>query len=150
MAVSTTAYANDTHDRTQVGSSINVGPGEEVNEATCFGCSIHVRGHVAGDVTTFGGSIIVEDGGQVDGDATSFGGGVRLEREVKVGGDITVFGGRVYRDSDASVGGDVTSMGGPGWLLVIVAMPFVFLGLFVWAVIWVVRRLLRPSVAAAA
>ena len=40
-------------------------PNERVSDATCFGCTIHVRGHVMGDVTAFGGSIVVEDQGQV-------------------------------------------------------------------------------------
>ena len=53
-------------DRTQTGSDIRVGPNDETGELTCFGCSIHVRGHVLGDVTTFGGSVVVEEGGQVD------------------------------------------------------------------------------------
>lgn len=48
-------------------------PNEQVSQATCFGCSIRVRGHVATDATTFGGSVIVEEGGQVDTDATVFG-----------------------------------------------------------------------------
>ena len=60
---------------------------------TCFACSVRVRGHVAGDVTTFGGSIVVEDDGEIGGDATSFGGDVRLDKGVKVAGGVTVFGG---------------------------------------------------------
>ena len=81
LAFAATASARESHDRTQVGSNIIIGPGEEVGDATCFGCSIRVRGHVSGDVTAFGGSIIIEDQGQVDGDATAFGGGIRLGKE---------------------------------------------------------------------
>jgi hypothetical protein len=105
---------------------------------------------VAGDVTAFGGSIVVEDQGQVDGDATSFGGGIRLYKEVKVSGDVTVFGGRIRRDPAATVGGDVTTMGGPGWIVLLVLAPLMFVGGFVALVVWVVRRLLRPSVPATA
>ena len=96
VALSCAAFA-DGRDRTQVGSNISIGPDEEVNEATCFGCSIRVRGHVSGDVTAFGGSVVVEDQGQVGGDTTVFGGDVRIDREVKLGGDVTVFGGRIRR-----------------------------------------------------
>lgn len=148
--ISSAALADAGRDRTQVGSNITIAPGEEVGEATCFGCSIRVRGRVSGDVTAFGGSIVVEDGGQVGGDATTFGGGVRLEKEVKVRGDVTVFGGRIQRDPAATIGGDITTMGGPGWMLLIVLAPFIVFGLFVALVVWVIRRLIRPSVPATA
>lgn len=144
-ALSPAAFADSKPDRTQVGHDISVGPGEEVSEATCFGCSVRVRGHVSGDVTTFGGSIVVEDHGQVGGDATTFGGDIRLDKEVSVQGDVTVFGGRVRRDPSAMIGGDVNNMGGPGWIVLLFALPLAFLGLFVALVIWLVMRLLRPA-----
>jgi cytoskeletal protein CcmA (bactofilin family) len=145
-ALSSAAFADEHHERTQMGNNINIGPHEEVSEATCFGCNIHVRGQVDGDVTAFGGSIVIEDEGQFGGDATAFGGGIRLDKAAKVSGDVAVFGGRIHRDPQASIGGDVTTMGGPGWLGLIIALPLVFLGLVIWGMIWVVRRLLRPSV----
>ena len=149
-ALSTAAFADADHERTQVGSNINIGPNEQVREATCFGCSIRVRGEVVGDVTAFGGSIVVEDQGQVGGDATTFGGDIRLDKAASVHSDVTVFGGRLRRDPEAKVGGDVTNMGGPGWMVLIFLTPFVFLGLFVALVVWIVRRLLRPAVPVAA
>jgi len=145
LALSTMAFAVGDHDRTQMGHNISIGPGEEVNEATCFGCSIRIRGHVSGDVTTFGGSIVIEDQGEVKGDLSSFAGDIRLDRQVKVGGDVTVFGGHLRRDPAASVAGDVTNMGGPGWIVVIFLAPLVFLGTFIAFVVWLIRRLLRPS-----
>ena len=149
-ALSSRAFAAADHERTQMGHNITVAPGEEVSEVTCFGCSIRVRGHVIGDATAFGGSISVEDEGQVGGDATTFGGGIRLEKDVKVSGDVTVFGGRIHRDSGATIGGDVTNFGGPGWMVVIFAAPIVFLVLFIVLIVWIVRRLVRPSIPAAA
>ena len=149
VALSSAALA-DGRDRTQVGSNISIGPDEEVNEATCFGCSIRVRGHVSGDVTAFGGSVVVEDQGQVGGDTTVFGGDVRIDREVKLGGDVTVFGGRIRRDPAATVGGDVTTMGGPGWIFLLVLLPLIFLGALGAFVVWLIRRLMRPSIPAAA
>ena len=104
-------------------SNISIGPDEEVGDATCFGCSIRVRGHVSGDVTAFGGSIVVEDQGQVGGDVTAFGGDIRIDKEAKLGGDVTVFGGRIRRDPAATVGGDVTDDGGPGLDLSDVSRP---------------------------
>lgn len=150
VALSSASFADGNHERTQVGSNISIGPNEEVSEATCFGCSIRVRGHVTGDVTAFGGSIAIEDQGQVNGDAITFGGSIRLDKEVKVAGDVTVFGGRIHRDPAATVGGDVTNLGGPGWIILLLAVPFVMLGLLVALLVWGIRRLLRPSVPAAA
>ena len=144
--ISLASFADGSHDRTQVGHNISIGPNEEVSEATCFGCSIHVRGHVSGDVTAFGGSIVLEDQAQVDGDATTFGGDLRLDKAAKVNGDATVFGGRIRRDAEATVGGDVTNMGGPGWILLIFAAPLIVFGLFVWFVVWLIRQLTRPAV----
>ncbi|MGO9085381.1 MAG: hypothetical protein ACLQBK_09160 [Candidatus Sulfotelmatobacter sp.] len=145
VAISTVALADGDHDRTQVGRNISVGPDEKISDATCFGCSVRVRGQVSGDVTTFGGSVIIEGQGQVGGDATTFGGDIRLDKEVKVSGDITVFGGRIRRDPAATVGGDVTNMGGPGWIVLIFVIPLFFVGLFVWLIVWLVRLLLRPA-----
>ncbi|HTZ82474.1 MAG TPA: hypothetical protein VMB66_04750 [Candidatus Acidoferrales bacterium] len=139
---------HDGHDRTQMGRTIVVGPDEEVGDATCFGCTIRVKGHVAGDATTFGGSIIVEDQGQIAGDTTSFGGDIRLENQVKVDGDVTVFGGHIRRDPGAVIGGSVTNMSGGGWILLIFVAPFIVFGLFVWFVVWLIRRLIRPGVPA--
>ena len=56
--VAACAFAENSHDRTQFGHDIVVGAGEEVSQATCFGCSVRVRGRVAGDVTTFGGGVV--------------------------------------------------------------------------------------------
>lgn len=144
-----TSAAEASHDRTQVGRNIVVGADEQVGDATCFGCSIRVKGHVSGDVTAFGGSIVVEDQGQINGDTTSFGGDIRLENQVKVNGDVTVFGGHIRRDPGAIIGGSVTNMSGGGWILLIFVAPFLVFGLFVWFVVWVVRRLTRPAVPAA-
>jgi len=148
VALSTAAFAN--HDRTQVGHTISVGPDEEVSDATCFGCSIRVRGRVTGDVTAFGGSIVIEDQGQVNGDATVFGGDIRIDKAAKIARDVTVFGGRIRRDPASSVGGDVTTMGGPGWIVLIFLVPLIFFGLFVALIVWLIRRLTRPSVPAPA
>jgi len=150
LALSIPAFAKNNPSYTQFGHNINIGPSEAVGELTCFSCSIRVRGQVAGDVTTFGGSIVIEDQGQVAGDVTTFGGDIRLDRGVKIAGDATVFGGQIRRDSGATISGDVTSMGGHGWLVPIVLIPFVVLGLLVAFVIWLVQRVRRPSTPAMA
>lgn len=143
------AFADRSHDRTQFGHNIMVGPGEQVSEATCFGCSIRVRGHVAGDVTAFGGSVTIEEEGQVGGDATTFGGNVRLDRSAKVNGDLTVFGGRMLRDPESTVGGEITNFSGGFWIPLMFGLPLIFLGGCVVLIIWLIRRLTRPALPAA-
>lgn len=149
-ALSGLGFANSAPDHTQFGSDIFVGPNEQAGELTCFGCSVRVRGHVLGDVTTFGGSVALEEGGQIDGEATTFAGGVRMEKEVTIKGDVTVFGGRIRRDPTATIGGEVTNFGGGFWIVLIFALPLVFLGLFIAFIVWIVRKLTQPSVPAAA
>jgi len=92
----------------------------------------------------------VEDQGEIGGDTTAFGGNVRLEKGIKVGGGVTVFGGRFYRDSSAAVGGDITNFSGSAWLLLIFGLPLILLGAFIALIVWLVRRLIRPAVPAAA
>jgi hypothetical protein len=150
IAISTVAFGKGVHDRTQFGHNISVGAGEEVTEVTCFGCSVRVRGHVTSDVTTFGGSIVVEGQGEIGGDTTTFGGSVRLEKDAKVAGDVTVFGGQVHRDAAATVHGDVTNFGGVGWVVLIFGLPLVFFGAVIAFIIWLVRRLMRPALPVAA
>jgi cytoskeletal protein CcmA (bactofilin family) len=149
-AVSSAAFAVDSRDRTEWGHNITIGPGDEASELTCFGCSVRIRGHVAGDVTVFGGNIVLEDKGEIGGDATVFGGEVRLEKEVKIGGDVTAFGGRIRRDSTAIIGGDVTNFAGTGWLFLVFGLPLLMLGALVALIVWLIRRLMRPAMPLAA
>ena len=150
VAFSTAAFAKDNPSYTQLGRNINVGPNDQVGDLTCFGCSIRIRGEVAGDVTTFGGSVTVEDQAQVAGDVSIFGGDARLDRGVKVAGDVSVFGGQIHRDPQAAIAGDVTSFGGHGWLLPIILTPIVLLGLLVALIIWIIQRTRRQSMPAPA
>jgi hypothetical protein len=144
-ALCATAFADGSHDRTQFGHDIVVNADEDASDVTCFGCSVRVRGHVDTDVTTFGGSVVVENGGEIHGDTTTFGGNVRLDHGSAVNA-ITVFGGRIHRDSAAAVNGDVTTFSSSIWLFLIFGLPFVILGAFIALIVWVVRRLLRPAV----
>jgi hypothetical protein len=145
LTLSTAAFARNPSDRTSWGNNITIGPNDEASEVTCMGCTIRIRGEVAGDATTIGGSIVIEDQGQVAGDVTAVAGNVRLNKNTKVAGDVTVVGGELRRDPEASVSGDVTAMGGHGWVVPIILAPFVILGLFVAFVLWLVKRLRQPS-----
>ncbi len=147
---SSAAFADRTHERTQFGHDITIGPGEETGEVTCFGCSVRVRGHVTGDLTTFGGTVFLEDSAEVGGEVTVFAGDVRLEGPAKINGDLSVFGGRIHRDPSSTVGGDVTNFGGGFWIVLIFALPLIVLGGFIALVVWLVRMIARPRIPAAA
>ena len=148
--LSSATFGQASRERTQFGHDVIVGPGEEVSEITCFGGSVRVRGHVAGDVVAFGGNVVVEEDGSVGGDATVFGGGVRLEKTAKIGGDVTIFGGKIRRDAESQVGGDITNFSGGLWLPLMVALPVIILGAIVALIIWLIRRLTRTGVVAPA
>jgi hypothetical protein len=150
VSLSEGAFAIQSHERTQFGHDVTIGVGEESGEVTCFGCGVHVRGKVTGDVTTFGGSIRVEDRGEISGDTTAIGGNIRLENSAQLGGDVTVFGGRLYRDSSVAVRGDISSFTGSMWLFLIFGLPFILLGALIALIVWVVRKFTRPTVPAAA
>jgi hypothetical protein len=149
--LSSNALANNNSSYTHIGHDITVGANEQVGDLTCIGCSIHLHGQVAGDVTAIAGSITIAQKAQVAGDVTAIGGNLRLDQAVKVAGDATVIGGNLHRDPEAAVSGDVTTLGGEGWLVPIILAPFVLLGLLAAFVVWLVQRMRRPpSVPAAA
>lgn len=150
-ALSATAFADGSHDRTQFGHDIVIGSDETTSDATCFGCSVRVRGRVNGDVTTFGGSVVIERNGSIAGDLTTFGGDLRLD-DGSTAKNITMFGGHIRRDPGASVEGDVTTFAGGSalWLFLIFGLPFLILGAFIAFLVWLIRRFSRPTVPVAA
>lgn len=149
-AISVPAFGGS-RDRTQFGHEIIVGADENATEVTCFSCNVRIQGHVSGDVTTFGGSVVIEQDGEVGGDTTVFAGDLRLESGARVR-EVTVFGGKFRRDPTASVRGDITTFGGGValWLFIIFGLPFLFLGAFIALIVWLVRRFIRPPVPMAA
>jgi hypothetical protein len=149
-ASSSAAFAEGPREYTQFGRDVTIASGEEASDVTCFGCSVHIRGRVLGDVTVFAGRVTIEEQGQVNGDATVFGSGIRLENGAKVGGEVTVFGGDIHRDPAASIGGDITDFRGTIWIFVIFGLPLVILGAFIALIVWMIRRLTRSSVPATA
>ena len=145
-ALSTAALADSGRERTQFGHDISIGPDEEIGEVTCFSCSVRIRGHVTGDVTTFGGSVTLEDNAEVAGDVTTFAGNVRIDGSSTVNGDLSVFGGRIHRDASSKIGGDVTNFGGGFWIVLIFGLPFIVLGAFIALIVWLVRMFTRPRI----
>ena len=103
-----TAPPLEAEDRTQFTKDIVVQPGEKVDDALCFFCSIHVRGTLGGDAVAIGGSVEVE--GTVDGDVVASGGGVRLGPGATVTSEAVAVGGHLERGPQSSIGGDVESV----------------------------------------
>jgi hypothetical protein len=145
------ALAQGSHDRTQFGHEIVVEQGEKATDVTCFSCSVRVRGRVSGDLTTFGGTVVIEQDGEVMGDTTVFAGDLHLESGARVR-EVTVFGGKLRRDPSASVRGDVTTFGGGAglWLFIVFGLPFVVVGAFIALIVWLIRKFSRRQAVPAA
>src|ERR1700733_3638820 len=96
------------HDRLKALKSIVIEADETVSDVQCFLCNIHVRGHVTGDIVTFGGSIFVD--GRVDGDAVAFGGRIESNSNSKIFGDAVAIGGYINRQNNSVIVGESKSM----------------------------------------
>jgi len=129
-------------DLVRTNRDITVPAGEQLESATCWNCSVHVRGKVSGDVAVFHGNVTVESGGQIGGDLAAFLGDVRIENAAQVNGDVAAFGGKIYRDADGFIGGDQASYGKLVFFVVLL-LPFVLIGLLITLVVWLVRRVRR-------
>src|SRR3974390_3083828 len=139
------AFADTDNDRTEWHRDIHLAADQQSSDLTCFGCSIYVEGKTAGDVTAFGGRVVLGEQAQVAGDVTTLIGDVRLNGAAKVAGDVTALGGSVHRSPDAQIAGEVTSKEGSGWLAAILIVPLFFLGVLIAFVVWLVQRSRRPA-----
>jgi hypothetical protein len=146
LTATTLLHAGDSDDpdRTRFGHDIQVGASENVADVTCFFCSIYLRGNAAGDVTAFGGKIVIGEGAQVAGDVTALVGNVSIETGTKIAGDITAVGGSIQRASGAEVSGDVTPIRRGWWFSLILFSPLIVLGVLIAAIVWLIGYLRRP------
>jgi hypothetical protein len=138
------AAAKDNPDYTQFGRDIYVAPDQKTGELTCIGCSIHIRGQVASDVTTLGGDVVLDGDASVAGDITAIGGKVRLGAGTKVAGDLTSMGGKLIKDPQAQVAGDVATFDGQGWLFLIFGLPLLLFAGLIAFIVWLVQGRKRP------
>jgi cytoskeletal protein CcmA (bactofilin family) len=92
------------------GSDVTVLQEQTVSNITACGGNVLVLGHVAGDVTAYGGNINLTPSGRVDGGISSYGG--RVEVAGLVRGNVSSYGGGITLDDTARVFGDVKSYGG--------------------------------------
>jgi hypothetical protein len=145
LAVPSAFATNDGSEITQFGRDVHIGADQKAANVTCFNCSVYVEGQVGGEITTFHGNIILQDGAMVGGELTTLLGDVRLGNDTKVAGELTVLGGKLRRPPTASVAGDVTVMEGAAWFYIMVLSPFLFLGGVIALIVWLVRRRRRPA-----
>ena len=149
VLISAQAFAKGGSDYTQFGHDIRIADDQKVSEATCFACSVYVRGQVSGDITTFGGNVVLEPGAMVAGEVTSFWGDVRADDNSKIAGDVSIFGGRLRRQPTTMVAGEVTVFQSRALIWLIVLSPFAVFAGIIALIIWLVRRNRHPASAMA-
>ena len=129
-------------DRVHFFQSINVAADEQVGDAVCIVCSIHVAGTAHGDTVAILGSIVMD--GTASGDVVAVGGSIRLGEDASVAGDTVGIGGGVSRHPNAVVKGELVSQNGPivffGLFLGLVVVPLLPIVLVIWLIVWLVRR----------
>ena len=85
------------------GDELVIEAGKTAEEAISIGSNVRVYGTVTTTAFSFGGDVIVENGGDVKGDAVSFGGDVKVRRHGMVHKDAVSIGGSVRVDNDGTV-----------------------------------------------
>jgi hypothetical protein len=80
-------------DRVGFGNGVIVGANEIVDSAASFGGSVSVDGEVRGDVTSFGGAVVLGPHARVRGDVATFGGALARDPSAVIEGEIVTFGG---------------------------------------------------------
>ncbi len=85
----------DRKERVQVGKSLRIEEGEEVDEAVVFGGSLTIAGVVHDDAVAVGGSVILEPGALVEGNAVAVGGTVDVQPGATLHGDRVGIGGPI-------------------------------------------------------
>src|SRR3984957_2624478 len=107
FGASASAQPDPSLNRIKFLGDIAIETGETAVDVQCFMCSVHVRGHVTGDIITLGGGIFID--GQVDGDAIAIGGRIESNRNSKISGKAVAFGGYVNRQPDSVIAGNSES-----------------------------------------
>lgn len=96
------------NERVQVGKSMTIEAGEEVDSAVVVGGSLTIAGHVLEDAVAVGGSVTLEPSAVVEGDAVAVGGTVDVQPGAELGGDRVGVGGPLGSIiADRFAGGDL-------------------------------------------
>lgn len=140
LAAITPAFARSTGEIVQFGHDIRINQDQQANDVTCIGCSIYVRGQVAGDIAAIGGNIVLQGNGMVAGDLTTVLGDLRMDEGTQIAGEVSVIGGRMLRPQSARIAGDVTVMQGRSWIYLALISPFLILAGIIALIVWLLRR----------
>jgi hypothetical protein len=117
--------------------------GNSIQDVVCAFCTVEVHGPIQGDLVTAFSSVKVDSNLTIGGDAVSAGTNLTLGEDVAIHKDLVFFGGRLEIPSSVGVNGDRVVMDGTVWTLVLLAPFLIMLGLvwlFVWFIVWLVRR----------
>jgi hypothetical protein len=102
--------ARAAEDVVHFGNSIEVGPNQQIHDAVCFFCSVHVRGTANHDIVVFFGSVTID--GQAEHDVVDFFGHVRVADGSSISHDLVNFFGATWLGENASIGQDAVVMFG--------------------------------------
>ncbi len=110
LAFSATAVAqpDPSQNRLKILRDIVIESRETAVDVQCFMCSVHVHGHVTGDIVTLGGGIFVD--GQVDGDVIAVGGRLEANSNSRISGEAVALGGYISRQPDSVIEGKSESL----------------------------------------
>jgi len=93
--------------KTVFGKDFTVKEGVTIeDDMVVMGGSLTVRGTADGDVVTYGGSIVVDTGGQIKGDAVALGGDIKVRDGGVIRKNASSFGGKVIIDTGGIIMGD--------------------------------------------
>jgi cytoskeletal protein CcmA (bactofilin family) len=94
----------------QVGGTIVVQEGEEVDGFRTFAGTVIVRGTVEGNLEAYAGSVVIEEGGTVDGELRAYAGDVRIAGRVT--GSVASYAGSTELTETGVVSGVLGAFGG--------------------------------------
>jgi cytoskeletal protein CcmA (bactofilin family) len=94
----------------QVGGTVVVQEGEEVDGFRTFAGTVIVRGTVEGNLEAYAGSVVIEEGGTVDGELRAYSGDVRIAGRVT--GSVASYAGSTELTETGVVDGVLGAFGG--------------------------------------
>jgi hypothetical protein len=108
FSVTAVAQPDPSQNRLKVLRDVTVESGETADDVQCFMCSVHVHGHVTGDIVTLGGGIFID--GKVDGDVIAVGGRIEVNSNSRISGEAVALGGYITLQPNSSIGGNAESL----------------------------------------
>jgi hypothetical protein len=139
VAIASPAFARSHEGRASVGNDITIAEDETADNVACAFCSVHVRGHVKGNIAVFLGSISVDADHSIDGNVAVAGGDVHLGEEATIGGNAAVMAGEILLASEAAVHGQQAVLPGRFWLVLLLLPILIPIGI-IWLIVYLIRR----------